>query len=358
MSPTDCSALKTVRVLVVDDAPLMRKAISRILNDREDIFVVGTAANGLECLKMVEELRPDVVTLDIDMPVMNGLTALKNIMVRHQVPTVIVSSMVEDGYFAFEALRLGVMDFVPKPTSAAGTNWESQEELLCRRIRMASGMRINRMRRVRKRYPPAAKGPSVPPELRAQLAPSSLVVMGTTLAGPNSIMHALSELSSGCAGAVVALQEIHPKILAPFCEHFNAVSPIEIVPVIATRPLVSGKVYMCSTFSEVLITPSPSDKSGFVLSAGKESQNPIDRLFQSAASTFGSRVCAVILTGIGRDGALGMKDVRDAGGRTLAQEQDCCVYPNLVENAVRAGSVETILPLDRIPSELRAWMSA
>src|SRR5512139_1696456 len=147
---TEANGPPLVKTLVVDDAPMMRKVIQQILAKDEQINVVGTATNGQECLERILELRPDVVTLDIDMPVMNGLTAIKNIMVRYQIPIVIISSLIQDGYFAFEALRLGVVDFVPKPSRVGGESWADEEALVRTRVKVASGMQVHRMRRVRR----------------------------------------------------------------------------------------------------------------------------------------------------------------------------------------------------------------
>ena len=267
-----------VKTLIVDDAPLMRKAIHRILSDGGDIEVIGMASNGQECLDRIHDLNPDVVTLDIDMPVMNGITTVKNIMVRHPVPIVIISSMIQDGYFAFEALRLGVMDFVPKPSRAAGEDWVSEEELFAVRVRMASSMQINRVRRVKQKQ----KGD------QHQATPTSspppyVVVMGTTLAGPNTVIHIVSQLPPDFSGAIVALQEIHPRILVPFCRYFSEISSIPVVPVTGSSPLVAGSVYMCSTFSGTVIKPSEKNPSQFVITTTKPSKHPLDQLFESAA---------------------------------------------------------------------------
>lgn len=206
---SDHTRTSPVRTLVVDDAPLMRKVIQEILAKNRDIEVVGTAVHGQDCLDKIPQLKPEVVTLDIDMPVMNGITAVKNIMVRHQIPIVIISSLVQDGYFAFEALRLGVMDFLPKPSKVVNTDWASEEELVRMRVRAAAGMQVHRMRRVRRHK----KSPVITDH--RQTAPSSIVAMGTTLAGPNTIMHIVTQLNPEFSGAVVALQEIHPRILVP-----------------------------------------------------------------------------------------------------------------------------------------------
>lgn len=143
-----------VRTLIVDDAPIMRKAIKEMLSEDDHIDVLGVAVHGQDCLDKIPSLKPDVVTMDIDMPVMNGITAVKNIMVRYQIPVLIISSLVQDGWFAFEALRLGVMDFVPKPSKVNGSDRVSEEELIRMRVRAAARMQVNRMRRVRRRKRP------------------------------------------------------------------------------------------------------------------------------------------------------------------------------------------------------------
>lgn len=348
MDPNCQTVISPVRTLIVDDAPLMRKAIRRILSERADIEVAGAAANGREGLEMIRELKPDVVTLDMDMPVMNGLTTVKNIMVRYQIPIVIISSLVQDGYFAFEALRLGVMDFVPKPTRAAGEDYAYEEELIRMRVRMASGMQVNRMRRVKVMKGRPSRGAIAAP-------PPAVVVMGTTLAGPNTIMHTASQLSPDFPGAIVALQEIHPRLLAPFCACFNRVSPLEVIPVTGSCPLVSGAIYMCSTFTGAVIEPSPQDQSVLTVSISEVRRNPIDQLFESAARYFGPAACGALLTGVGKDGTEGMRRIKAAGGYTLAQEQDLCVYPNLVENAIRARVVDSLAPVRQIPDRLQEW---
>jgi two-component system, chemotaxis family, protein-glutamate methylesterase/glutaminase len=345
----DSSSNGPVRVLIVDDAPIMRRAIQEILSQKQQaIEVVGTATNGRECLERIDELRPDVVTLDIDMPIMNGITAVKNIMIRHQIPVVMISSLVEDGYFAFEALRLGVVDFIPKPTKVNGGNWQQDEEVLSLRVQIASGMHVHRMRRVRKnkiqRLPDIAEG----------VRPSTVTVIGTTLAGPNSIMHMVSHLPKNFFGAIIALQEIHPRILRPFCQYFNEISPVEVVPLTEDTPLYSGKVYMGSTLIGARITNSQPD-GGFLIHVGEPTRWPIDQLFTTASDHFGKKTCGILLTGLGVDGTEGMRAIKVSGGLTLGQEQECSVYPNLVQNAVESDVVEALLSNHGIARRVVSW---
>jgi len=345
------SCTRPVRTLVVDDAPLMRRAIPEILNKYPEIEVVGTAANGQECLAKILELSPHVVTLDIDMPVMNGITTIKNIMVRHQIPIVIISSMIQDGYFAFEALRLGVVDFVPKPSGASSADIVHEEELICKRVRAASEMHVQCVRRVRLR-----KKPTMPSTSQSS-TPSAVVAVGTTLAGPNTIMHILSHLEDHFSGAIVCLQEIHPKILASFSSRFSEITALEVVPVISTCPLRPGTVYMASTSTGVRIEALPGDPSEFVLQLA-EADSPIDKLFQSAAVHFGENSCGVLLSGVGTDGAEGLRKIKEHGGLTLAQQQDCCVYPNLVQHAVEQEVVDNVLPESAISNCLDTWIKS
>jgi two-component system, chemotaxis family, protein-glutamate methylesterase/glutaminase len=345
----EANSTTLVKTLVVDDAPMMRKVIQQILTKDDEIEVVGTAANGQECLEKILELQPDVVTLDIDMPVMNGLTTIKNIMVRYQIPIVIISSLVQDGYFAFEALRLGVMDFVPKPSRVATESWADEEELVRMRVRLAATMQVNRMRRVRRRKK------TITPNATYQTLPSALVVMGTTLAGPNTIMHVVTQLSPDFPGAIIALQEIHPRVLIPFCACFNDISPLEVIPVTGPCPLRPGKVYMASTFKGLrLVRTEAGDE--LLLDVTDPDQMPINQLFSIAAESFGQNTCGVLLTGVGMDGAQGLGLIKAGGGLTIAQEQDCCVYPNLVENALRQDVVDVVMTNHGIAHRLESWL--
>ncbi len=333
----ELSRTSPVRTLIVDDAPLMRKIIREILGKNGDIEVVGTAVHGLDCLEKIPQLRPEVVTLDIDMPVMNGITAIKNIMVRYQIPIVIISSLVQDGYFAFEALRLGVMDFLPKPSKVASNDWAAEEDLVRMRVQAASGMQVHRMRRVR-RHKRASD-----PHDASSAPPSAVVVMGTTLAGPNTIMHIVTQLKPEFSGAIIALQEIHPRILVPFCAYFNEISPLEVVPVTDSNRLCAGKVYIGSTFKGLRVGSSLENPDELMVYVPETGDSPIDQLFDSAAARFKQNTCGVLLTGVGVDGAEGMRAIKAGGGITIGQDQECCVYPNLVENAVQQKVVDLLM---------------
>jgi two-component system chemotaxis response regulator CheB len=343
---------RPVKALIVDDTPLMRKAIRKILDKDGEIEVIGMAANGRDCLEQIPALRPDVITLDIDMPVMNGITALKNIMVRHQLPIVMISSLVGDGYFAFEALRLGVVDFLPKPSNFGAQSCETDEEMIRARVRLASQMRVHHVRRVRYRRKMRASAY----QASADPLPKA-VVIGTNLAGPNTIMHILGQMTPDFPGAIIAIQEIHPRILAPFCSRFDQVSPLPVIPVTDSSLIRPGAIFMASSSSGVRVVSRPTrDGEELVVETSQSDDPPIDQLFSTAARHFGPNVCGVLLTGVGTDGAEGLQEIRNKGGLTLGQKLDCCVYPNLVENAVRKGAVDAVLSPRELAERLQAWV--
>lgn len=340
-----------VRTLVVDDAPLMRRVIQDILSRDDSIELVGTATNGQECLERILELRPDVVTLDIDMPVMNGITAIKNIMVRHQIPIVVISSLIQDGYFAFEALRLGVVDFVPKPSRVSPDGWVDQEELVRTRVRLGSQMRVQRVRRVRWR-----KRNGVHDLLDAPA--HAVIVMGTTLAGPNTIMRIVTQLPGEFKGTLIAVQEIHPKILEPFCAYFNDISPLEVVPITGVQPLKSGRVYLGSTHTGLRIRPVKKGSGEHVVEVVGPTDLPIDQLFETAADHFRQHTCGILLTGLGADGTGGMKTIRAGGGFTIAQKLDSCAYPNLVAHALKEKAADALMSVKEISEFFQCWASS
>lgn len=344
----DTQSQHPVRTLVVDDAPLMRRVIQDILGRDDGIELVGAAANGQECLDMISALRPDVVTLDIDMPVMNGITAIKNIMVRHQIPVVVISSLIQDGYFAFEALRLGVVDFVPKPSRISQDGWADQEDLVRTRVRLGSQMRVQRVRRVRWR-----KRNGVHDLLETPAR--AVIVMGTTLAGPNTIMRIVTQLPNGFKGTLIGVQEMHPRVLEPFCTYFNDISPLQVVPITRAQPLRSGRVYLGSTHTGIRIRPQQAGSDKHVVEPAATTGMPIDQLFETAADHFRHHTCGILLTGVGVDGTAGMRVIRAGGGFTIAQKLESCAYPNLVAHALKEKAADALMSVKEISEFFQCW---
>lgn len=339
-----------IKVLVVDDAAFMRKAVPQMLAADPEIQIAGSAQNGLEALEKIYALRPDAVTLDIDMPIMDGLTAIKHIMIKAPVPIVVLSGMFADGAVTFEALRLGVMDFLPKPSGYL-PDIEKAGKRLIDRIKMASRMELGNVRRVRllsRLSVVSAKGGRSAKERLEDIYRfyplEYLIVIGTTVAGPNTVIRLLSTLSPAIPAAVIVMQDISPRIVPAFADRFNRHVRWRIEAAREGSVPEQGTCYICS--NEHAVRVRLNEKGDVCLRMGDEtgykSANPLNLLFSSASEIFQQNTIGVLLSGIGDDGAEGFAAIRKQGGITLAKDTRCCVFPNLTDNAITKGVVDII----------------
>ncbi|CAK8714578.1 MAG: two-component system, chemotaxis family, response regulator CheB [Candidatus Electronema aureum] len=330
---------KKYKVLVVDDATFMTKAISDLLESDPEIEVIGVARNGLEGLKKIKELHPDVITLDIDMPVMDGLQAIRHIMIEAPVPIVVLSSLFSDGSITFEALRLGVVDFVAKPSGAISSDIHVAKQQIVDRIKLATAVNFGNIRRVRVR-----KSGRTDPQNPG--GPQSLVVIGTSLTGPNSFIRLMTRLESGLSAAAVILLEISPKILPAFVEKFNEFASWKIAVAEDGKVIEQGVCYIQSNVLSVTVDFSEYGDPCFRI--GEPTDKPLDTLFISAAETFREKSVGVLLTGYGDDGSEGFAMIQKQGGKTIAQSVESCVYPNLTDSAIKRNRVDMIVEESRL----------
>jgi two-component system chemotaxis response regulator CheB len=341
-----------IKVLIVDDAAFMRKAIADVLGRDPEIEVVGTARNGLEGLEAIKSLRPDVITLDIDMPVMDGLTGIRHIMIESPVPIVVLSSLFTDGAITFDALRLGVVDFIPKPSGAVSTDIEKSQNQLIDRIKLASSVNLENIRRVR------LLNYDINERLSARYGYAQLdylLALGTTLSGPNTVIRLLSNLPPRLPAAVVVVQEISPKIITAFARQFDACVPWRVRVAEDGMPLEQGTCYI-SSYERPFRIQATAERGPCLCQTG-EAAMPLDMLFSSAADVFHQNTIGVLLTGIGKDGARGLAHIRATEGVTLAQDTQCCVYPNLTHNAIQQGAVDIVLDEVKLPQAIASIMT-
>lgn len=339
---------RKIKALVIDDAAFMRRAITEILESDPDIEVVGVAKNGLEGLEKIKTLSPDVVTLDMDMPVMDGLSSIRHIMIESPVPIVVLSSLFSDGSVTFDALRLGTVDFLPKPSGAVSGDIKTVGRDIIDRVKMATSVNIGNIRRVRLERQRKTENYG-----RYGYRPLEyLIVFGTTISGPNTVIRILSQLPPDIMAAVVVVQEISPRILPAFVERFNEMVPWHIEAARDGLDLVQGTCYIGSNHSALNIEMNENGDPRLNVSDRK--QQPLDLLFSSAAETFKENTVGVLLSGTGDDGSNGFKHIRNASGVTIAQDQGSCVYPNLTDNAIRNGTVDIVLDENRILGALQS----
>jgi two-component system chemotaxis response regulator CheB len=328
-----------LKVLIVDDTLFMRKAVAQILDSDPGIEVLDAAKNGLEALQKVKQLKPDVITLDIDMPVMDGITAIKHIMVKSPVPIVVLSSLTNDGIVTFEALRLGVVDFVPKPSGAVSVDIERSKQQIVDRIKAAHTVNLENVRRVRleKNWDKDKRLA----DLYGYYPLEYLVAVGTTLSGPNTVIRMLSKLSPTIPAAVVVIQEISPRIIDSFVSEFDKHVPWKIAVARDGLPLEQGTCYICS--NEYSLSLDVNEKGESCLKVGERVTDPLNRFFSSVAETYHENAVGILLTGIGDDGSEGFAKIKKNAGVTIVQDAKCCVYPNLTNNAIRNGVVDMVI---------------
>lgn len=341
-----------IKVLIVDDATFMVKAIREILESDSKIEVVGSAKNGLEALKLIKELRPDVITLDVDMPVMDGLKTVRHIMIESPVPVVMLSSLSEHGDITFEAIRLGVVDFLPKPSGAISQDIHDVRQQVIDRVKIAASVTMKNIHRVK------LNGAGEKDELEryGYQEMDYIVTIGTTLGGPNTVINLMTTLPSVLPVTIVVIQEIAPKILPDFARQFAEQTSWRVEAGEADKQLEQGVCYVCSNEMPMMI--ERNSKNEICLVEQSNLERPLNTLFSSASSIFGANTIGVLLTGIGDDGTDGFSTIRDNAGVTIAQSTDTCVYPNLTQCAIEKGNVDYIVDADSLAEKIKSVVHA
>ncbi len=326
-----------LKILVVDDSQFMRNTITDILNTDPGLNVLSSARDGQEGLELIKKLHPDVVTMDIDMPVMDGLTCIKHIMLEAPVPIIVLSSFFTEGAITFEALRLGVVDFVPKPGGAAGS-LESTRQHIIDRVKIAHTVNLENIHRVR--LLDEWRGKDRLADIYRYRPLDYIVILGTNLSGPNTVIRFISHLSPAIPAAVIVQQEISKKIISSFAKKFDEMVAWKVEVARDDTVLEQGVCYIGSNENSLSIQ-TRGDRP--CLKVGPPARQPLDLLFSSAAEIFRDNTIGVLLTGLGEDGANGFEKIKKASGVTIAQHDKCCVYPNLTAHAINRGVVDMVL---------------
>ena len=339
-----------IRVLVVDDSALMRKLIPAILTRDSSIEVIGTAMDGAFALKKIEELHPDVVTLDLDMPRMDGMEALRMIMRRAPLPVILFSThSKEGGYATLKALALGAVDFLAKPKDAAAGHLEQIADELIAKIKVAK-------RAAGRKLPPAVIEESAAPKkgLRSHLPPRRVIAIGISTGGPNALQYVLSQIPADFQSTIVIVQHMPEGFTEMFAKRLDECCALEIHEARSGDLLIAGRVLICPGNRHMMVRRMPRGDM-VVLSDGPpvNGHRPsADVLFHSVAQEFGLTAVGVIMTGMGEDGAEGLGAIKAAGGMTIAQSEDTCVVSGMPRAAILKGHANKIIPLEGLSSYL------
>jgi two-component system, chemotaxis family, protein-glutamate methylesterase/glutaminase len=336
---------ETVRVLVVDDSALMRKLIPAILARDPSIEVVGTAMDGAFALKKIEELRPDVVTLDLEMPRMDGMETLRLIMRRAPLPVILFSTHSKEGaYSTLKALALGAVDFIAKPTDAAGGHLETIADQLIEKIKVAK-------RAVGRKLPPAVVAID-PPDLkkgtRSPLPPNRIIAIGISTGGPNALQFVLSQIPSDFPASILVVQHMPEGFTEMFARRLDECCAVDVQEAKSGDLLLAGRVLICPGNRHMMVRRMPrGDMAALSDGTPVNGHRPsVDVLFHSVAQEFGLTAVGVLMTGMGEDGAEGLGAIKAAGGMTIAQSEDTCVVSGMPRAAILKGHANKIVPLD------------
>lgn len=331
-----------IRVLVVDDSTFMRNALKRSIEQDPRFKVIDTASNGQEGVDKAIALKPDIVTLDVEMPVMNGLEALKMIVAKTTIPVVMVSAVTEAGAkITIDALSLGAVDFIPKSKGAEHIH----EKLIAA---MNAGL-SRKLLAGRRAAPPT---PPPPRPLRASArVPAKLVVIGSSTGGPQALQEVIRNLPANFPVPVVVAQHMPPQFTLALAKRLNDLSAVRVVEAEDGVQLTPGTVYIGPGGKHLRLT---STHIKVETEKGESLYKPsVDVLTESAFMVFGKQVLGVMLTGMGNDGAREFIRLHKAGGYTLVQNQATCVVYGMPRAVADAGAADEVLPLEQIGPRIR-----
>lgn len=342
-----------VRVLIVDDSAFMRTTLSRMVGLDPDLRVVGTAASGIEALQMIVTLDPHVITLDVEMPGLNGLETLRRIMTQFPRPVIMVSSAtMKDAETTFNALGAGAFDYVPKQLSVASLDILHIREDLIAKIKAAAESRRPKSRLNLSRKPPQ----SADPQTRvARSDPPVVVALGISTGGPKALQEILPILPADLPVPILVVQHMPAGFTTPFAKRLNNLCAVSIREASHGAVAHPGVVYIAPSGVHMTVDRVASSRVVICLSDKPESQlhvPSVDVMMQSAASAFHSLAMGVIMTGMGSDGSQGMSAIHREGGLTVGQDEDSCAVYGMPRVCAEMRILDRVVPLSQIPYEI------
>ena len=353
---------KKFRVLIVDDSAFMRKVLETIFNADDQLQVVGQAKDGREAVSLAESLKPDVITMDINMPHVDGLQATAQIMTTNPRPIVIVSSESKEGAAStLKALELGAIEFVAKPSGAIDLDMNSVKDELLRKVRMASKVRVVR---TASRLASTLQGnngsaPAAPKPAAARPAAVisaeqrfPVVVLAASTGGPATVMRLAPGFTKDFPAAVILVQHMPAAFTSQYAAQLEEFTEISVKEAMANDVLQPGTLYICPGGQHLRVSPTGRIQLDATTGRLNGYLPNIDVTLESVAAFAGPMSIAAILTGMGNDGATGAKAVKAAGGIVFAQDEATSVIFGMPAEAIKTGSVEQTLPIDDIYSAI------
>ncbi len=357
--PKDCKihVTRKIKALIVDDSKTIRNLLAKIMSEDPQIEVVGTADRPSSALPMIQKLKPDVITLDLEMPEVDGLTFLKQYFPHHPVPTVMITSIgLEEGSRVLQALEAGAVDYVQKPSAS---ELSEAAPVIVEKIKAAASAKVTTIR---------APGPvavvtggkkSPPGVFAGRLDPNCLIAIGSSTGGTEALRKVLTELPASIPPIVIT-QHIPAVFSKAFADRMNSLCPFEVLEAEHGMEVLPGRVFIAPGGRQMQIRKRTDGRTFIVIDDSppvNRHKPSVDYLFDSVVETCGGNCIGVILTGMGADGAKGLHKLKTAGARTIAQDEASCAVFGMPREAIRLGAANEVLPLSEIASKLIQWLS-
>jgi two-component system, chemotaxis family, protein-glutamate methylesterase/glutaminase len=354
--------MNRTRVLIVDDSALVRRILTEILSGDPEVEVVGAASDAYMARDKIKQLNPDVITLDVEMPKMDGVTFLRNLMRLRPMPVVMVSSLTEHGAeITLDALGVGAVDYLPKPKIDLAATLSDYADELRAKIKAAAKARVRAYS-----GSPSAGIPEVAPRFSADavLAKTAvprqfrttdrIIAIGASTGGTEAIKDVLVKLPADTPGIVIT-QHIPKAFSTPFAKRMNSICQMTVYEAEDGQQILPGHVYIAAGDRHLLLV---RDGARYVckLDDGQpvnRHKPSVDVLFRSVAQQAGRNAIGILLTGMGKDGAMGLKEMRDAGSPTIAQDEATCVVFGMPREAIALGGASQVMGLHEIPARIR-----
>ncbi|MBI1835109.1 MAG: chemotaxis response regulator protein-glutamate methylesterase [Burkholderiales bacterium] len=346
-----------IKVLIIDDSALIRSILSEIIRAQNDMEVVGVAPDPLVARDMIKQCNPDVLTLDVEMPKMDGLDFLEKLMRLRPMPVIMVSSLTERGSeITMRALELGAVDFVTKPKLSIQSGMLEYAQAITDKIRAASKARVRSRAVIGTSSAPTPN--AVLPAMKNPLVSSEkLIIVGASTGGTEAIKSFLMQMPSDCPGILIT-QHMPEGFTKSFAKRLDGICKISVMEAQGGERILPGHAYIAPGHSHLLLS-----RSGANYVTAIEDSEPVNRhrpsvdvLFRSAARCAGKNAVGVILTGMGKDGAEGMLEMKNAGAYNFAQDEATCVVFGMPKEAIAVGAVDEVLALNDLPANVLNYL--
>jgi two-component system, chemotaxis family, protein-glutamate methylesterase/glutaminase len=344
----------TINVLVVDDSAVVRQVLTSVLNDAPDINVYATASDPIFAQTQMQKKWPDVVVLDIEMPRMDGLTFLRQLMHEQPTPVIICSSLAEKGAeLTLQALAAGAIDIITKPQLGVKDFLLDAKHLIWQTVRAAAGAHLGRARHADPQKLSAGVKPSAVDLVSMTSTTDSIIVIGTSTGGTQALEEILSKTPRTCPGIAV-VQHMPEKFTAAFASRLNSLCEVDVKEAESGDRLIPGRVLIAPGGHHLEVQRSGAQYIAKVFRGPSVNRHcpSVDVLFRSAARAAGQNAMGIIMTGMGDDGARGLLEMRQAGCRTIAQDENSCVVFGMPKEAIQLGAAKEVMPLSQISAVL------